>query len=99
MAADVLMSNVTADCVGEGVSLRVVGTQIPPAKMSVQMAISGTARVQLQGRIHKDAPWVEIDEPRTQSCLFYVDPVWSLRAISTGMGASSSVSVWAAWNV
>src|SRR5512139_1140977 len=99
MAADVLMSKVTADTVGEAVSLRVVGTQIPPAKMSIQIAISGTARVQLQGRVHKEAPWVDIGEQWERSCLFYVHPVWSLRAISSGMGAESSVSVWAAWNI
>lgn len=99
MAADVLMSDVTTNSVGEGVCLRVVGTQIPPAKMSIQIAITGTARVQMQGRLHKEAPWVDIGGPREQSCLLHVDPVWSLRATSSGMGPEARVSVWAAWSI
>ena len=48
MAADVLMANATSDTTGAGVSMRVIGTQIPPAKMSVQIAISGKARMQIK---------------------------------------------------
>jgi hypothetical protein len=99
MAADVLMSNATADTVGAGVSLRIIGTQIPPARMSIQIAITGTAKVQIQGRLHKEAPWADIGAKRDQSCLFYVDPIWSLRAVSSDTGPDSSVSVWAAWNI
>ncbi len=99
MAADVLMANVTSDTVGAGVSLRIVGTQLPPAKMSIQIAIAGKAGVQIQGRLHKDAPWVDVGVMREKSCLFYFDPIWSLRAVSSGMGAVSSVSVWAAWGI
>lgn len=99
MAADVLMANASCDTVGSGVSMRVVGTQIPPAKMSVQIAISGRARVQIQGRIHKDAPWADIGESREQSGLIYIDPIWSLRAVTTQTGADSSVSVWATWGI
>lgn len=99
MAADVLMLNVTSDTVGTGMSLRIVGTQIPPAKMSIQVAITGKARVQIQGRLHKEAPWADIGEKREQSCLIYIDPIWSLRAVSSETGADSSVSVWAAWTV
>jgi hypothetical protein len=99
MAADVLMSNAVADTIGTGVSIRVIGTQIPPAKMSIQVAITGTAKVQIQGRVHKEAPWVDIGEKLDQSCLRYIDPIWSLRAVSSDTGANSSVSVWAAWGI
>jgi hypothetical protein len=99
MAADVLMSNVTSDTVGTGVSLRVIGTQIPPVSMSLQIAITGQVRVQIQGRLHKEAPWVDIGEKREQSCLIYISPIWSLRAVSSDMGPDSSVSVWAAWGI
>jgi hypothetical protein len=99
MAADVLLSNVTNDTVGSGISLRVIGTQIPPAKMSIQIAISGTVKVQIQGRLHKDAPWADIGAKREQSCLIYIDPIWSLRAVSSGMAPDSSASVWAAWGI
>jgi hypothetical protein len=99
VAADVLMLNAIADTVGSDVSLRIVGTQIPPAKMSVQVAITGKARVQIQGRLHKEAPWADIGEGHDKSGLFYIDPIWSLRAVSTNTGPDSSVSVWAAWNI
>lgn len=99
MAADVLISNVTSDTTGTGVSLRIIGTQIPPAKMSIQIAITGKAKVQIQGRLHKEAPWVDIGEAREQSCLIYFDPIWSLRAVSSDMRPESSVSVWAAWGI
>ena len=93
------MANVTSDTVGAGVSLRIVGTQIPPAKMSVQVAITGRARVQIQGRLHKEAPWADIGETLEQSCLVYMDPIWQLRTVSTDVGPDSSVSVWAAWGI
>lgn len=99
MPADVLMSKARSDTVGEGVSLRIVGAQVPPAKMSVQVAITGRAKVQIQGRLHKEAPWADIGEKREQSCLLYIDPVWSLRAVSSDTGPDSSVSVWAAWSI
>ena len=99
MAADVLMSKAVADTVGNDVSLRIVGTQIPPARMSIQVAITGKARVQIQGRLHKEAPWADIGAGHDESCLFYIDPIWSLRAVSTNTGPDSSVSVWAAWNI
>jgi hypothetical protein len=99
MPADVLMANAVCDTVGGEVSLRVVGTQIPPAKMSIQIAITGKARVQIQGRLHKLAPWADIGEAREKSCLIYIDPIWSLRAVSSDMGPGSSVSVWAAWGI
>lgn len=99
MAADTLMLNANSDTVGTGVSLRVVGTQLPPAKMSIQVAVTGKAKVQIQGRLHKDAPWTDIGERRDHSCLIYIDPIWSLRAVSSDTGPDSSVSVWAAWGI
>jgi hypothetical protein len=99
MAAEPLMTDAKTDTVGEGISLRIIGTQIPPAKMSIQIAITGTAKVQIQGRIHRMAPWADIGDNNHKSCLMYVDPIWSLRAVSTETGTNSSVSVWAAWGV
>jgi len=99
MAADVLMSNASSDTVGSEVSLRIVGTQLPPTKMSIQVAINGTAKVQIQGRLHKAAPWVNLGDRCDKSCLIYVEPIWSLRAVSSDTGPDSSVSVWAAWSV
>lgn len=99
MAADVLMSNASSDTVGTGITLRVVGTQIPPRKMSIQVAIDGSAKVQIQGRLHKNAPWADIGEKRERSCLIYIEPIWSLRAVSSDTGPDSSVSVWAAWGI
>ena len=43
MPADLLMSNATTDTEGADVTLRSVGTQIPPARMSIQIAITGKA--------------------------------------------------------
>ena len=99
MAADVLLTDAKTDTVGESTSLRVIGSQIPPVKMSIQIAITGTAKVQIQGRVHKLAPWADIGEINEKSCLIYIEPILSLRAVSTGTGANSSVSVWAAWGV
>ncbi len=99
MAADVLISNATSDTMGAGVSLRIVGTQIPPVKMSIQIAIKGRAKVQVQVRLHKEAPWADIGDAREKSCLIYIDPIWSLRAVSTETGPESAVSVWAAWGI
>lgn len=99
MAADVLISNAKVDTVGNGVTLRTMGTQIPPTKMSVQIAIVGKARVQIQGRLHREAPWADIGEAREKSGLVYIDPIWSLRAVSSETGPDSSVSVWATWGV
>jgi hypothetical protein len=99
VAADVLLANATADTVGTEVSLRTVGTQIPPARMSIQIAITGKASVQIQGRLHRTAPWVDIGARHEHSCLLYIDPIWALRAVSSNTGPDSTVSVWAAWNI
>lgn len=99
MPADILLHNATADTVGNEVSLRTIGTQIPPVKMSIQVAISGKASVQIQGRLHRQAPWVDIGARCDRSCLLYIDPIWALRAVSSDTGPDSSVSVWGAWTL
>jgi hypothetical protein len=67
--------------------------------MYIQIAIAGKAKVQIQGRVHKEAPWSDIGEKHEQSCLLYIDPIWSLRAVDSDTGLESSVSVWAAWGI
>jgi hypothetical protein len=99
MAADVLLANAKVDTVGPDISIRVVGSTIPPVKMSVQIAVTGTAKVQIQGRLHKNAPWQTIGNAYDKSALFYIDPISSLRAVTTETAAESSVSVWAAWAI
>jgi hypothetical protein len=99
MAADVLLANAKTDTVGPDISIRMIGSQIPPVKMSVQIAITGTAKVEIQGRLHKSAPWVRIGNAHTESCLIYIEPIFALRAVTTGTAADSSVSVWAAWGI
>ena len=97
MNADILLADAKANTVGPEVSLRIIGSQIPPAKMSIQIAITGKAKVQIEGRIHKSAPWLGIGVAQLQSCLLFIDPIWALRAVTTETAAESSVSVWAAW--
>jgi len=99
MAADVLLADAKTDTVGTDVSIRMIGTQIPPVKMTVQIAISGKAKVQLQGRLHRNAPWENIGALHQQSCLIFIEPIGALRAVSSETGADSSVSVWATWGI
>jgi hypothetical protein len=97
MAADVLLANAKTDTVGPDMSIRIIGSQSAPAKMTIQIAITGTAKVQIQGRLHKNAPWADLGDVHEKSGLFYIEPISALRAVSTNTGAESSVSVWAAW--
>lgn len=99
MAAEPLLTNATKDTIGPDVTIRMIGTQIPPAKMSIQIAITGTAKVEIQGRLHRSAPWAKIGSTHAESCLVYIEPIVSLRAMSSETGADSSVSVWAAWGI
>ena len=46
-----LLKAVSKDVQGAEVALKVVGTREPPPRMVVQIAIVGTANVQIQGRI------------------------------------------------
>lgn len=99
MAAEVLLAGVKVDTVGTDTSIRIIGSQIPPVKMSIQISITGTAKVQIQGRIHRNAPWAQIGKEHTESCLVYIEPITSLRAVSTDTAPDSCVSVWAAWGL
>jgi hypothetical protein len=98
MAAEPLLANAKTDTTGPDITIRMIGTQIPPVKMSIQIAITGKAKVEIQGRLHKNAPWAKIGT-YTESCLVYIEPILSLRALSSETGADSSVSVWAAWGL
>jgi len=97
MSVVALLKAVKADTEGVETSLRVVGTRETPARMSLQIHVSGTATVQIQGKIAREAPWVNVGEPHSISALAFIDPVQFLRAVATGMIAGSSVSVWAVW--
>ncbi|HEY5810582.1 MAG TPA: hypothetical protein VIT67_21615 [Povalibacter sp.] len=99
MAAEVLLESAKTDTVGREVSIRVIGSQIPPVNMSLQIAITGTAKVTIEGRLHRNAPWAQIGETLEKSCLLYISPIPMLRAVSAGTGTGSSVSVWAAWGI
>jgi hypothetical protein len=92
-----LLNRVKRDVEGSEVALRVVGTREPPPQMVVQIAIDGSASVQIQGRIARDAPWQSLG-PAHQACaLLHMKPVQFLRAIATGVAANTTVSVWAVW--
>jgi hypothetical protein len=99
MAADALLANAKTNTVGPDISIRMIGSQIPPVKMSIQIAITGTAKVQIQGRLHRTAPWVDLGSPHVESKMIYIEPIGALRAVSTETGTDSSVSVWAAWGI
>ena len=78
-------------------ALRVVGAREPPPRMVIQIAINGSASVQIQGRISREAPWQSLGPAHRDCALLHVEPVQFLRAVTTGVAADSSVSVWAVW--
>ena len=78
-------------------ALRVVGAKEAPSRMVIQIAIAGSASVQIQGRVSRDAPWQGLGPPHRDSALMHVDPVQFLRAVTTGVAANTTVSVWAVW--
>jgi hypothetical protein len=92
-----LLNCVTRDAEGPEVALRVIGTREPPPSMVIQIAIDGSASVQIQGRIARDAPWQSLGPAHSVCALLHVQPVQFLRAVATGVTADSSVSVWAVW--
>lgn len=92
-----LLKSVTADAEGPEVALRVVGTREPPPRMVIQIAIVGSASVQIQGRISRDAPWQGLGPPHHACALLHVQPVQFLRAVTTEVGKETRVSVWAVW--
>jgi hypothetical protein len=65
--------------------------------MVVQISIDGTASVQIQGRIARDAPWQSLGPVHRDGALLHVNPVQFLRAVATGVAANTTVTVWAVW--
>jgi hypothetical protein len=92
-----LLKGVTRDAEGPEVTLRVIGAREPPEHMVIQIAIQGSASVQIQGRIARDAPWQSIGPAHTGGAILHVNAVQFLRAIASGVAANSTVSVWAVW--
>ena len=97
MALSSLLQSVDKDTVGAEVALRMIGTREPPAKMVIQIAITGTGTVQIQGRISREAPWQNIGPAHSASALMHIDAVQFLRAVASGMATGANASVWAAW--
>jgi hypothetical protein len=92
-----LLKAATSDEAGPEVALRVVGTREPPSRMAIQIAIVGSASVQIQGRIARDAPWQSLGPAYRDCALLHVEPVQFLRAVATGVAKETTVSVWAVW--
>jgi hypothetical protein len=97
MSVSHLLKAIGKDVQGEEVALRVVGTREPPPRMVVQIAIVGTATVQIQGRIARDAPWQNLGPTHSAGSLLHLEPVQFLRAVATGVATGASVTVWAVW--
>lgn len=97
MSVSYLLKSAARDTEGPETTLRVIGTQQPPARMVVQIAILGSASVQIQGRIARDAPWQSLGPAHRDGALVHLEPVQFLRAVATTVGTDTTVSVWAAW--
>lgn len=97
MSVCLLLKEVTADTTGPETCIRVIGTREPPSRMSIQIAVAGIANVQIQGKIAREAPWLDLGPAHSTSALKYIEPVQFLRAVSNGMSGSAKVSVWAVW--
>jgi hypothetical protein len=97
MSVTLLLKAADRDSEGVENTLRIIGSRDAPAKMVIQIAIVGTAAVQIQGRIARDAPWQNLGPAHTASTLFHIDAVQFLRAIASNVAAKSSVTVWAVW--
>jgi hypothetical protein len=97
MSVSHLLKGATRDEEGAEVVLRVVGTREPPPRMVIQIAIVGSASVQIQGRIARDAPWQSLGPAHRDCALLHVEPVQFLRAVATGVAKGATVSVWAVW--
>ena len=92
-----LLKAVDKNAEGPETVLRVIGTREPPAKMIIQIAMTGAATVQIQGRIDREAPWHNIVPAQSAPAVIHIDAVQFLRAIATNVAAGAKVSVWAAW--
>jgi hypothetical protein len=97
MSVSHLLKGATTDEEGPEVALRVVGTREPPQRMVIQIAIVGSASVQIQGRVARDAPWQSLGPAHRDCALVHVEPVQFLRAVATGVAKEARVSVWAVW--
>jgi hypothetical protein len=97
MSVSQLLKAVGKDVQGAEVALKVIGTREPPPRMVVQIAIVGTASVQIQGRIARDAPWQNLGPTHSAGSLLHLEPVQFLRAIASGVAAGTTVTVWAVW--
>lgn len=92
-----LLKSAAADAEGPEVALRVVGSREAPQRMVIQIAIAGSASVQIQARIARDAPWQNLGPAHHDCTLLHVEPVQFLRAVATSVAANTTVSVWAVW--
>lgn len=97
MSAATLLNAAQRDTVGLEVVLRVIGTREAPADMVVQISIIGTAQVRIQGRITRDAPWLDIGPVHSTSALVHVKAVQFLRALACEVQEGAKVSAWADW--
>jgi hypothetical protein len=97
MSACLLLDRAVKDTVGAETCVRVVGGRERPGRMSIQVGVTGTANVQIQGRIVRDAPWLNLGPAYTESALAYIEPVPFLRAVASNMAAGACVSAWAIW--
>lgn len=97
MSVSLLLKSVIRDTEGPEVVLRVVGSREPPARMVIQIAIVGSASIQIQGRVARDAPWQNLGNAHTVSTLFHIDAIQFLRAVATGFAADTTVTAWAVW--
>ena len=97
MSVSHLLKGVTRDAEGPEVALRVVGAKEAPSRMVIQIAIAGSASVQIQGRIARDAPWQSLGPKYSDCTLLHLEPVQFLRAVTSGVAKETSVSVWAVW--
>ena len=97
MSVSHLLKGAAADTQGPEVVLRVVGNREPPPRMVIQIAIVGSASVQIQGRIARDAPWQNLGPAYRDCALAHLEPVQFLRAVATSVAADTRVTVWAVW--
>jgi hypothetical protein len=92
-----LLKSVDRNAEGAETVLRVVGTREPPARMVVQIAVTGTASVQIQGRIDRAAPWHNLVPAQSASTVLHLEAIQFLRAVATNVAPDAEVSVWAVW--
>lgn len=97
MSVATLLNEARRDTVGLEVVLRIIGSREAPADMVIQISIDGTAQVQIQGRITREAPWLNIGPTHSTSALVHVKAVQFLRALACEVQEGTKVSAWADW--